>query len=167
VLFAVIVGLVIIGAENSGSSESLAHHNAAASVSASATSVASPASPSSPVAVAESSPANSSSSTETVEYIAEGTGPAESIDYSTDIDGQYGQEQATHAALPWSRTITVPKHEWLNFNSFTRSAQNVETSDSIRTIIKVNDKIVYDHTSTGEYAVVTANASGKQRYPLP
>lgn len=108
---------------------------------------------------ATSVPASTSSSTKTVEYKVEGTGQASSISWLTINNGQSSQEQATNAPLPWTKTITVPQDQWVNFGSFTLTAQNGATSGPIHATITVDGKTVADQTSTGQYAVVTANAT--------
>lgn len=118
---------------------------------------------SSPVAQSEAAsvaPTSSAAATKTVTYKVEGTGSANSISWLTINNGKSSQEQATNAALPWTKTITVPQNEWANFSSFTLTAQNGQSSGSIHATITVDGKVVADQTSTGQYAVVTANSNG-------
>lgn len=105
-------------------------------------------------------PTSSAAATKTVIYKVEGTGSANSISWLTINNGQSSQEQATNAALPWTKTITVPQDEWANFSSFTLTAQNGQSSGPIHATITVDGKVVADQTSTGQYAVVTANSNG-------
>lgn len=109
---------------------------------------------------ATSAPASSTTATKTVVYKVEGTGSASSISWLTINNGQSSQEQATNAALPWEKTITVPQDQWANFSSFTLTAQNGQSSGPIHATITVDGKVVADQTSTGQYAVVTANSNG-------
>lgn len=114
-----------------------------------------------PVAPATSAPEQDDNATRTVEYVVEGSGKATSITYLTVDNGQSSQSQAMDAALPWSKTIEVSQKTWLSGTSFTLTAQAGAAGGDIHAIIKVDGKVVAENTSSGAYAVVTANATGK------
>lgn len=114
-----------------------------------------------PVAPATSAPAQDDNATRTVEYVVEGSGKATPITYLTVDNGQSSQSQAMDAALPWSKTIEVSQKTWLSGTSFTLAAQAGAAGGDIHAIIKVDGEIVAENTSSGAYAVVTANATGK------
>jgi len=99
-------------------------------------------------------------STVVYEVTAEGSATAGTISYTTVDDGSVGQEQATDAALPFTKEIALKGAGAFSYGSYTIVAQAAAGSTSISCKITVDGEVVAEQTSTGEYAVVTCNANG-------
>ncbi len=65
-----------------------------------------------------------------------------------------GQQQDTKVALPWSKEFTIGQ----GFQPLVLNAQNAG-GGSISCRILVDGSVVSEHTSTGQYAVVSCSGS--------
>lgn len=96
----------------------------------------------------------------TVTYTVTGDSTDSDITWSTYTDGASGTEQASDAALPWTKEVTVKgSTEGFSFNSFTLSAMNGETGGDITCEIKVDGEVVSTKTASGQYASATCTGS--------
>lgn len=86
---------------------------------------------------------------------------AGSISYFTINNGQSGQEQATDAALPWTKQLTLKQNGLLDFNSMSLTAQAAQGATKITCTITVNGVVKSTQTSTGSFSVVTCSTDGK------
>lgn len=84
---------------------------------------------------------------------------AGSISYATLDDGNFGQEQANGAELPWSNEVEISEPGEFDFNSFTLTAQSAEGATEITCRITIDGEVVAEQTSTGDFAVVTCSTS--------
>ena len=85
---------------------------------------------------------------------------AQSITYSTLTGGKVGTEQATGAAVPFSKELDLQRGGAFDIQSFSLAAQAAQTASTISCTITVNGKQVSTQTSTGAFAVVTCSATG-------
>ena len=90
----------------------------------------------------------------TVVYSVTGDGTAD-ITWDTFQNGNSGTQQATGQSLPWTQTVTGTGI----FNIYNVSASIVSGTTATCTIT-VDGKAVSTHTSTGQFANVTCDATG-------
>ncbi|QDZ16424.1 MmpS family transport accessory protein [Humibacter ginsenosidimutans] len=86
---------------------------------------------------------------------------ASSITYFTINNGQSGQEQATDAALPWSKQLTLKQNGVFDFSNMSLTAMAAQGATTISCTITVNGVVKSTQTSTGSFAVVSCNTDGK------
>lgn len=84
---------------------------------------------------------------------------SQSISYATVDDGNFGQEQANGAELPWSNEVEITGGGEFDFNSFSLTAQAAQGATTITCRITVDGEVIAEQTSTGEFAVVTCSGS--------
>lgn len=107
------------------------------------------------------SPAGEGSTT--VVYSLESDAPQVSASYLTVDGGSVGQEQANGVTPPWSTTVQV-EDSFLG-GSYTLTGQMMPgdpggpQGSAITCRIEVGGEIVAEQTSTGQFAVVTCNAT--------
>jgi hypothetical protein len=90
--------------------------------------------------------------THTVVYQVTGHGSLTDVTYTT--DGMTTTNQESHATLPWTKTITLPRDQ--AFEQATILAQGATESTSITVTITVDGKVAKTASATG-YGVATAN----------
>lgn len=91
----------------------------------------------------------------TVVYTVTSDAPmAGMITYSV---GKVAQEQATDAALPWSKTLTMGGAVPFDRPTMILLAQSGKGATSISCEITLDGAVVAKQTSTGPYATVTCN----------
>ncbi|WP_448627687.1 MmpS family transport accessory protein [Geodermatophilus sp. URMC 64] len=98
-----------------------------------------------------------------VVYTLESDAPSVSATYATLTNGNIGQSQANSVTAPWSQELEV-EDTWVK--SFTLTGQMNPVLDgsaadgtTITCRITVDGEVVAEQTSTGQYAVVSCNAS--------
>jgi hypothetical protein len=97
----------------------------------------------------------------TLVYEVSGEGAsASTVSYATVQGGQYGQEQATDAPLPWSKEFTVDNGAF-DFGVFSLTAQAAQGTTSISCRITLDGEVVAEQTSTGEYSVVSCSGTNQ------
>lgn len=106
-----------------------------------------------PTAAAEEAPAGD----DTVVYEVTGTGKAASVFYTTKGGAS---EQATDAKLPYRKEIVWPDGVGA-FDYLTVNASNGANGGKITCRILVNDEVVGESSSTGQYASVSCNNQQK------
>lgn len=98
----------------------------------------------------------------TVTYEVTSDGPtASSVTYMTLNNGGTGQEQATDAALPFTKELTLEDGGAFSTNVFSLVAQAAEGATTISCKITAKGEAIAEQTSTGEYAVVSCSGSSK------
>lgn len=103
----------------------------------------------------------------TVVYTLESDAPQVSATYMTVDNGSIGQQQANGVAPPWTQTLQVEEAGMFDFQSFTLTGQMMPDmsnptgaqGSTITCRIEVNGEVVAEQTSTGQFAIVTCNAS--------
>lgn len=96
-----------------------------------------------------------------VTYEITGAAADASITYSTFNDGASGTEQATGQTLPWTKDITVKAGGDFDWSSFYLSGMNgIDDTGDISCKITVDDEVVSEQTSTGQFANVSCSSSG-------
>lgn len=90
--------------------------------------------------------------THTVVYQVTGHGSLTDVTYTT--DGMTTTNQESHATLPWTKTITLPRDQ--AFEQATILAQGATESTSITVTITVDGKVAKTASATG-YGVATAD----------
>lgn len=110
-----------------------------------------------------SSDGGSASDTVHVTYTLESDSQSVSATYTTLDNGNIGQSQDNQATPPWTKELDVSDSF---FKSFTLTGQMNPVLDgsaadgtTITCRITVDDKVVAEQTSTGQYAIVTCNAN--------
>ena len=109
----------------------------------------------------DDSPTKATSAKHTAVYkvTSKGGKVAGNVTYMTITGGKVGQEQATNAKLPWTKKVKLAGTGAFDYNGLTLVAQAGAGAKSISCQILVDGKSVAKQKSTGEYAVVTCNAS--------
>lgn len=92
------------------------------------------------------------SATHTIVYQVTGHGSLTDVTYTT--DGMTTTNQESHATLPWTKTITLPRDQ--AFEQATILAQGATESTSITVTITVDGKLAKTASATG-YGVATAD----------
>lgn len=85
-----------------------------------------------------------------ITYTVTGSGSA-SISYS---DASFQIAQDADASLPWSKTIDAGAG-----STFVMNAQHMDGSGAITCTVEYEGRVIATNTSSGEYAVVSCNAS--------
>jgi hypothetical protein len=95
-----------------------------------------------------------------VVYDVTGTSTDTSITYSTYSNGASGSETASNQPLPWTKSITVKKGGTFDFNSFSVTATTGQDGGDVACKITVAGKVVSEQASSGQFAMVSCNATG-------
>lgn len=84
---------------------------------------------------------------------------AGNVTYLTFNNGGSGQEQATDAALPFSKVIEIEEDGMFETSIFSLTAQAAEGATTISCKITVDGQVISEQTSTGQYAVVSCSGT--------
>jgi hypothetical protein len=105
-------------------------------------------------------PAEEAAASRTVVYeVTSDAGTAGNVTYLTFNNGGSGQEQATEAPLPFSKTIDLEDDGMFESSIFSLTAQASADATTISCKITADGKVVAEQTSTGQYAVVSCSGS--------
>lgn len=105
-------------------------------------------------------PAEEADAPRTVTYdVTSDAGTASNITYMTFNDGGSGTEQATDAAVPFTKAVEIKEDGAFEMSIFSLTAQGSADATTITCKITVDGEVISEQTSTGQYAVVSCSGS--------
>jgi len=84
---------------------------------------------------------------------------AGNVTYMTFNDGGSGTEQATDAAVPFTKSVEIADDGMFEMSIFSLTAQASAEATTITCKITVDGQVISEQTSTGQYAVVSCSGS--------